>query len=89
MSVATTVSEKLSERVGIPLSTAMLEEIRACARQNKRKYLDEIRHLIAVGLQVEKGEDWRSAVQDLRKEIDLLKARASPPLKPKRVRDAS
>lgn len=46
--------DKLMERVGLPLATDMLNEIRATAKQHNRKYLDQIREYIRMGMETEK-----------------------------------
>lgn len=52
-----TMNEKLTERVALPMSREMLGAVRSLAKQGKRKYLEQIRMLIERGLAAEQGEE--------------------------------
>ena len=44
---------KLVERVALPMDTTLLNRIRGLARAENRKYLDQMRYLLRMGVQLE------------------------------------
>lgn len=69
------MGEKKTERVGIPLTTEMLDEIRRRAAKRKSKILDQIRYLIALGLEAEeKRAGLEAQVALLTERLDRLEA---------------